>query len=154
LAGLLPASAAFADILRDLERRTSSVRSARHHEVTVFLRQPRADCVRASLRWGAKFSLTDADRHLMRSYQTRRRRLQRYPAVVVAQDYCELSGVLNATSRTLALGCGQTVPLDRFVAQPAIALPALSAALLRPAVHRLQHLRADDYRLAAPIILA
>ncbi len=149
LAGLLPASAALADILRDLERRTSSIRSQRHHEVAVLLRQPAPDCIRASLRWGAKFALTDGERHLMRSYQTRRRKLQRYPAVVVAQEYYELSGVLTATSQTLALG-GQTFSLEHFVAQPAIVLPALSAALRRPALIRQHHLRAHDYRIPSP----
>lgn len=148
LAGLLPAGAALAEIFRDLERSTPSIRSQRHHEVTVFLRQPSPDCVRASLRWGAKFALTDAERHLMRSYQTRRRRLQRYPAVVVAQEYYELTGVLSATGQSLTLGCGQTFPLDAFAAQPAMARPALSAALRRPLLTRRHHLRADDYRVA------
>ena len=147
LAGLLPASAVLADILRDLERRTPSIRSQRHHEVTVFLRQPASDSVRASLRWGAKFALTDAERHLMRSYQTRRRKLQRYPAVVVAHDYHELSAVLSATNRTLTLGSGETFPLDPFVAQPAIVVPALTAALHRPLLSRRHHLRSHDYRL-------
>ncbi len=150
LAGLLPASAALADIFRDLERRTPSIRSQRRHEVTVFLRQPRADCVRASLRWGAKFALTDADRHLMHRYRTRRRRLQRYPTVVVAEEYYELSGVLSATAGTLTLGCGATFAIERFVAQPAIALPALSAALHRPPLTRRHHLRSHDYRDPSP----
>ncbi len=150
LAGLLPASTALADILRDLERRTPSIRSQRHHEVNVLLRQPGPDCVRASLRWGTKFALTDTERHLMRSYQTRRRKLQRYPAVVIAQDYYELSAVLGATTRTLTLGCGQTFPLEAFLAQPAIVLPALAAALHRPALTRRRHLRSDDYRLQEP----
>ncbi|MDP8954686.1 MAG: hypothetical protein M3N37_07200 [Actinomycetota bacterium] len=150
LATLQPASAALADIFRDLERRTWSIRSRRHHEVTVFLRQPAADCVRASLRWGAKFALTDAERLLMRSYQARRRKLQRYPAVVVAWEYHELSGVLDATAQTLTLGCGETFSLECFAARPTIVLPALTAALRRPPLVRRHHLRVDDYRILSP----
>jgi hypothetical protein len=146
LAGLLPASSALAEILRDLERRTLSIRRQRRHEVSVFLRQPTPDCVRASLRWGRKFSLTDADRQLMRSYQKRRRRLQRYPEAIVACEYFELSGVLSATTQTLQLGTGETFALERFVAQPSIVAPALTAALRRPPLTRQDHLRSNDYR--------
>ncbi|MDP9452900.1 MAG: hypothetical protein M3P97_05820 [Actinomycetota bacterium] len=149
LAGLLPASAALAAILADLERRTPSIRSQRRHGVEVFLRQPRADCIRASLRWGRKFALTDADRQLMRSYQRRRHRLQRYPEVVVACEYFELSGVLSATGQSLELGSGETFPLAHFVAQPAIVLPALTATLRRPPLVRRDHLRSNDYRAPA-----
>ncbi len=146
LAGLLPASAVLADILHDLERRTLVVRSQRRHEVSVFLRQPRPDCVRAALRWGRKFALTDAERQTMRRYQTRRRRLQRYPEVIVACEYFEVSGILSATTQTLVLGSGETFPLERFVAQPSVVVPALRAALQRPTLTRQDHLRANGYR--------
>lgn len=151
LAGLLPASTTMADLLRDLERQTPSIRSQRLHEVSVFLHQPRSDCIRASLRWGPKLRLTDAERHLMRSFQTRRRRLQRYPAVVVAWEYREITAVLCGSSATVTIGSAPAVSLESFVARPAIAVSALHLALHQavPIVQR--HLRAQEYRLVGAL---
>ena len=101
LHSLLPASAVLRAMLEELER-TRTVRRQRRHEVTARLRQPSPECVRVSLRWGRKFELTDAERHLIRSYQTtRRRRLLRYPEVVVAHEYREIAGVLDPGEQCL-----------------------------------------------------
>ena len=150
LASMMPASAALAGVLRDLERRTRQVRSHRLHEVTVFLRQPAPDCIRAALRWGRKFALTDADRQLMKSYQSRRRRLQRYPDVVVAHEYHEITGTLNGTTEMLELGTGQRFAIPDFLANPTIVLPALEKDLAAPRLHLRRHLRARNYEADPP----
>ncbi|MGI9120715.1 MAG: hypothetical protein ACR2G7_11455 [Acidimicrobiales bacterium] len=150
LASMMPASAVLADMFREIERRTRQVRSHRLHEVTVFLRQPGPDCIRAALRWGRKFALTDGDRQLMKSYQTRRRRLQRYPDVVVAHEFYELSGTLNGTTEVLELGTGETFPIPHFVANPAIVLPSLEMSLAAPRLQAQRHLRARNYEADPP----
>lgn len=145
LHGLMPASAALRAMLLDLERRTREVRRQQRHEVTARLRQPSADCVRVSLRWGPKFDLTDADRHLIRSYQTTRRRLLRYPEVLVAHEYQEIAGVLDARDKCLRLDPGPCLSVDDVLCRPAVVMSAFEAALARPCLHRLHLSRADGY---------
>ncbi len=145
LHALLPASAALRAMLEELER-SKIVRRQRRHEVTARLRQPSPECVRVSLRWGWKFELTDGERHLIRSYRTtRRRRLLRYPEVVVAHDYREIAGVLDADEQCLRLDLGPRVALADLHARPGAVMPALEAALADPTVHRLHLHRADGY---------
>lgn len=147
LHALMPASAALRAMLEDLERRTWAVRSQRHHEVVARLRQPSSDCIRVSLRWGPKFELTEADRHLSRSYQTtRRRRLLRYPEVIVAHDYREVAGVFDSLDRCLRLDPGPEVAIDDLLARPQVVRSALDATLAHPRLHRLHLHRADGYQ--------
>lgn len=142
---LLPMSRALADVLRDLERRAGEIRRHRLHEVTVALRDPTSDCVRVSLRWGTKFGLTDTDKHLMHSYRTARRRLRRYPDVVVAHEYHEVWGVLDGSERTLRLSSGHVFPIEGFAEDPAVVLACLSQALATADRQARYHLRSMDY---------
>lgn len=146
LDAVLPLSAAIADAFRRTEQRTRSIRSSRHHEVVVRLRQPSVTSVRVSLRWGAKFGLTDAERALMRSYQRRPRRLFRYPDVVVAQDYHELSAVLDGDARTLRLGSGAALALEEYLSNPSMVQRYLESGAARPPTVAVRHHRADSYR--------
>ncbi|MBW3574056.1 MAG: hypothetical protein KY450_04200 [Actinobacteria bacterium] len=144
LHALMPASAALRAMLEDLERRTRAVGAQRRHEVAARLRQPSPECIRVSLRWGRKFELTEADRHLIRSYQTnRRRRVLRYPEVVVAHEFHEIAGVLHAGDGRLRLDPGPEVAIDDLVVRPQEVRSALAAGLASPRLHRL-HLRRDD----------
>ncbi len=142
---LMPVSARLAEMFREVERSTRSVRSCRLHEVAVRLRQPSADCIHVSLRWGKKFGLTDADKQLMRSYKSRRRRLQRYPDVVVGHEYCELSAVLDARAGTLRLGSGATYDIATFVANPSVVGPYIQQAVANPSPICTNYHRCDDY---------
>ncbi|HWH35366.1 MAG TPA: hypothetical protein VNT56_08630 [Acidimicrobiales bacterium] len=146
LDAVLPLSAAIADAFRRTEQRTRAIRSSRHHEVVVRLRQPAVTSVRVNLRWGAKFGLTDAERALMRSYQRRPRRLFRYPEVVVAQEYHELSAVLDGDRRTLSLGTSPPLPLEQYLSSPSMVERYLQSGVARPPTVRLRHHRADGYR--------
>lgn len=142
---LMPVSARLAEMFREVERRTRSVRSCRLHEVAVRLRQPSVDCIHVSLRWGKKFDLTDADKQLMSSYKTRRRRLQRYPDVVVGHEYCELSAVLDARAGTLRLGSGTTYDIAAFVANPSIVDSYIHQAVANPSTICSYYRRCDGY---------
>lgn len=145
LAALMPASAVFAELLRDIERRSRKVRSHRRHEVTVFLRQPTAECIRASLRWGTKFALSEAERALMRNYRTRRRRLQRYPDVVIAHHYFEVWGTFNGTTKVLELGTGHAWSIAQFQQNPALVRPFLDQAVAAPTLRVQRHHKASGY---------
>lgn len=145
LEALLPASTVLVETFRALEREAEGVGDQPLHEVTVQLRQPAPDCVRVSLRWGAKFGLTDTDKDLMHSYRTARRRWRRYPEVVVAHDYRESWGVLDGSSATLRLSSGHVVPVETFVDDPGVLAPHL-AETLATAEHRTRyHLRSSAY---------
>lgn len=146
LRALLPVSTRVAEQFRQAEQRSRQIRSCRHHEVVVRLHQPSPACVLISLRWGAKFSLTDAERQLMRSYQRRPRKLFRYPEVVVAHEYHELSAVLDGLARTLRLGSGPVHDLDRLPSCAAVVDGYLSRGLASPPLVRREHRRADGYR--------
>ena len=146
LEALLPISARVAERFREAEQRNRQVRSSRCHEVVVHLRQPSSSCVRVSMRWGAKFCLTDADRQLMRSYQRRPRRLFRYPEVVVAHEYHELTAVLDGAAQTLRLGGGAAVSITDFLACPTIVDSYLAAGLASPPLLRSEHHRSEGYR--------
>lgn len=146
LEALLPVSTRVAEQFRRAEQRTSKIRSCRHHEVVVRLHQPSAACVSISLRWGAKFDLTDAERQLMRSYQRRPRRLFRYPEVVVAHDYHELSAVLDGAAQTLRLGSGPAHPLAQLPSGPAVVDSYLATGLAHPPRLRREHRRSEGYR--------
>lgn len=146
LEALLPISTQVAERFRQVEQRTPQIRSCRHHEVVVRLHQPSAACVLISLRWGAKFGLTDAERQLMHSYQRRPRRLFRYPEVVVAHHYHELFAVLDGAARTLQLGEGSVHPLAQLPTCPAEVDSYLATGLARPPLLRREHRRAEGYR--------
>lgn len=147
LHALLPASATVRAMLQDLEQGTRSVRRQRCHEVVARMRQPSPESVRVSLRWGPKFELTNADRHLIRSYQaTRRHRLGGYPELVVAHHYSEIAAVLDASEQCLRLEPGPRVALADLLARPGEVRAALQAALSRPVEHRLALQRAEGYR--------
>ena len=146
LEAVLPVSARVAEQFRQVERSTRQIRSCRCHEVVVRLRQPSRTCVHVSLRWGAKFCLTDAERQLMRSYQRRPRRLFRYPEVVVAHEYHELTAVLDGVAQTLRLGAGTVHPIDEFLACPALVDRYVTAGLARPPLVASYHRRTDGYR--------
>ena len=159
LHALLPASARVQSMLEDLEQGTRSVRRQRCHDVVARMRQPSPECLRVSLRWGSKFELTDADRHLIRSYQTtRRQRLRGYPEVVVAHDYHEIAAVLDASEQCLRLEPGPRVALADVLAWSGEVRAALQTALSRPVEHRLHLQRADGYRsppgVSVPVPLA
>ena len=142
---LLPASSALAESFRALERQTPEIRRQPLHEVTVQPRQPTPDSVRVSLRWGTKFGLTDADKQLMHSYRTSRRRLRRYPDVVVAHEYRELWGVFDGSQGTLRLSSGHVVAVEDFLDDPAVTLRCLSEALNSADVQARYHLRSTEY---------
>ena len=146
LEALLPVSARVAERFRQVEQRTRQVRSSRHHEVVVNLRQPTGTCVRVAVRWGPKFCLTDADRQLMRSYQRRPRRLFHYPEVVVAYEYHELTAVLDGVAQTLRLGAGTVCAITDFLAFPTIVDSYLAAGLASPPLLRREHRRSESYR--------
>lgn len=146
LQALLPVSTRVAEKFRQAEQRNRQIRSCRHHEVVVRLHQPSAACVLISLRWGAKFALTDAERQLMRSYQRRPRRLFHYPEVVVAHEYHELSVVLDGLARTLRLGSGQVHCLAQAPSCSAVVDDYLARGLASPPLVRRAHRRADAYR--------
>lgn len=146
LEALMPVSARVADRFRQAEQRTRRIRSCRHHEVVVRLRQPSASCVCVSLRWGSKFGLTDAERQLMRSYQRQPRRLWRYPEVVIAHEYHELSAVLDGAAETLRLGPGPEHTIADYLACPAIVDGYLATGLAHPPLLRSEHHRCDGYR--------
>ena len=153
LHALMPASAALRKILQDVERRAREVRGQRRHEVTAHLRQPSPGCIRVTLRWGPKFGLTEADRHLIHSYQRApRRRFLRYPDVVVAHEYHEIAGVLDADDEGLHLDPGTRVDIEELLTRPAVVRSAVEAALARPRTHRLHLHRADRYR--TPVVPA
>lgn len=145
LDAVLPASGALAETLRGLERRDREIHRHPLHEVTVELRQPTPDCVRVSLRWGTKFRLTDADKHLMHSYRTSRRRLRRYPDVVVAHEYREVWGVLDGSEGTLRLSCGHVLTIEDFLDDPAVVAPCLSESLESADRQARYHLRSSQY---------
>ena len=142
---LLPASGTLAESFRALERQAPEIRHQPLHEVAVQLRQPTPDCVRVSLRWGTKFGLTDVDKHLMHSYRTSRRRLRRYPDVVVAHEYRELSGVFDGSQGTLRLSSGHVFAIEDFVDDPAVVVRCLSEALDSADLQARYHLRSTDY---------
>lgn len=146
LESVMPISARVAEQFRQVERSTRQIRSSRCHEVVVRLRQPSSTCVRVSLRWGAKFDLTDGDRQLMRSYQRRPRRLFRYPEVVVAHEYHELTAVLDGIAQTIRLGPGAVHPIADFLACPALVDRYVAAGLAQPPLVASYHHRADGYR--------
>lgn len=146
LHALMPATAVLRTMLEDLARRSRVVRRQRHQEVTARLRQPSAECVRVSLRWGDKFELTDAERHLIHSYRSRRvRRILRYPEVVVAHEFEEVAGVLDGGDHSLQLDPGPRVSIHDLLVRPGTVLSAVEAALARPRTHRLHLRRADGY---------
>lgn len=145
LEALMPVSARLAELFREAERRTRSVRSCRLHEVAVRLRQPTVDCVHVTLRWGKKFDLTDADKQLMKSYRNRRRRLQRYPDVVVGHEYFELSAVLDSRAATLRLGSGATYDIASFAANPGIVAPYIREGVANPSPICSYYYRCDGY---------
>lgn len=142
---LLPASSALAETFRALEQRTPEIRGQPLHEVTVQLRQPTSDCVRVSLRWGTKFGLTDTEKHLMHSYRTSRRRLRRYPDMVVAHEYREVWGVFDGSEGTLRLSSGHVFPIEGFAVDPAVVGPCLPAALRSADRQARYHLRSSQY---------
>lgn len=142
---LLPASSALAESFRALERQSPEIRRQPLHEVTVQPRQPTPDSVRVSLRWGTKFGLTDADKQLMHSYRTSRRRLRRYPDVVVAHEYRELWGVFDGSQGTLRLSSGHVVAVEDFLDDPAVTLRCLSEALNSADAQARYHLRCTEY---------
>lgn len=146
LEALAPVSARVAERFRHLEQHTRAIRSCRHHEVVVRLRQPSCTCVCVTLRWGSKFGLTDAERQLMRSYQRKPRRLFRYPEVVVGHDYHELSAVLDGAAETLRLGAGPVHPLAHYLANPAMVDSYLATGLAHPPLLRSEHHRSEGYR--------
>lgn len=146
LEALLPISARVAERFREVEQHARPVRSSRRHEVVVHLRQPSSSCVCVSMRWGAKFRLTDAERQLMRSYQRRPRRLFRYPEVVVAYEYHELTAVLDGASHTLRLGGGTPCAIADFLARPTIVDRYLAAGVASPPLLRREHRRSEGYR--------
>ncbi len=146
LEALQPVSARVAEQFRLVEQRHRQIRFCRIHEVVVRLHQPSTVCVSIALRWGSKLGLTDAERQLMRSYQRRPRRLFRYPAVVVAHEYHELSAVLDGAAQTLRLGSGPAQPLAQFLACPAIVERYLADGVARPPLVASYHHRSDGYR--------
>lgn len=146
LEALMPVSARLAELFRDAERRTRQIRGARHHEVNVCLRQPTVECVEVSLRWGKKFGLTEAERHLMAGYARRRRRLQRYPEVVVGHEYHELSAVLDGLAQSLRLGSEPPVPISRFIERPAMVESYIAANLRQPRLNAAYFHRSDGYQ--------
>jgi hypothetical protein len=146
LEALLPVSTRVAEQFRRVEQRTSQIRSCRHHEVVIRLHQPSPASVFISLRWGAKFGLTDAERQLMRSYQRRPRRLFRYPEVVIAHDYHELSAVLDGAAQTLRLGSGPVHHLAQLPSCPAVVDSYLATGLAHPPRLRREHRRSEGYR--------
>ena len=147
---LLPASSALAESFRALERQAPDIRRQPLHEVTVHPRQPTPDCVRVSLRWGTKFGLTDADKQLMHSYRTSRRRLRRYPDVVVAHEFRELWGVFDGSQGTLRLSSGHVLAIEEFLDDPAVTVRWLSEALDSADAQARYHLRSTEYE-ASPI---
>lgn len=146
LEALLPVSSALADMFRQVEAGNRSIRSCRFHEVVVRLRQPSPHCIHVSLRWGRKFELTDAERQLMRSYQTRRRRLQRYPEVVVGHEYHELSAILDGCGRTLKMGSGEIFAVDRFAEQRAQVAACIARCMADPPLVATYFDRSSGYR--------
>lgn len=142
---LMPVSSALAGMFRQVEAHNRSVRSCRHHEVVVRLRQPSPQCIHVSLRWGKKFALTDAEKQLMRSYQTRRRRLQRYPEVVVGHEYHELSATLDGCRNTVSLGSGEVFPVDRFAEQQATVAACIARCLSNPTLVAAYFDRSTNY---------
>ena len=142
---VLPSSARLKKMFAEVERTTRAVRREPRHEVVVFLHQPRPDCVRTSLRWGSKFALTDAEKQLMHSYRVARRRLRRYPEVLVAWSYYELSGVFDATAGTLELGSGEVMAIQRFVHDPSSVVPYITATLAHPMLNVRHYARANGY---------
>lgn len=139
-------SAQVADRFRQVERSSRAIRSCRFHDVVVRLHQPSASCISVVLRWGAKFGLTDAERQLMRSYQRKPRRVFRYPAVVVAHEYHELSAVLDGAAQSLRLGSGPVQPLAQFVTCPGIVDRYLAEGVARPPLVASYYHRAQGYR--------
>lgn len=146
LEALLPVSARVAERFRQMEQSTRQIRSSRCHEVVVRLRQPSSSCVSVSMRWGAKFCLTDAERQLMRSYQRRPRRLFRYPEMVVGHEYHELGAVLDGTTQTLRLGSGATCSIADLLARPTIVDGYLATGLASPPLIRSEYRRSEGYR--------
>lgn len=146
LTELKPLSTRVAEQFRQVEQRHRQVRSCRIHEVVVRLHQPAPACVSVALRWGAKLGLTDAERQLMRSYQRRPRRLFRYPAVVVAHEYHELTAVLDGAAQTLRLGSGPAQPLAQLLAVHAIVERYLADGIARPPLVASYHHRSEGYR--------
>jgi hypothetical protein len=146
LQALEPITRRVAEQFRQVEQRHRQVRSCRIHEVVVRLHQPAPACVSVALRWGAKLGLTDAERQLMRSYQRRPRRLFRYPAVVVAHEYHELTAVLDGAAQTLRLGSGPAQPLAQLLACHAIVERYLADGIVRPPLVASYHHRSEGYR--------
>ena len=145
LEGVLPSSAKLKEVFAEVERTTRAIRREPLHEVVVFLHQPRPDCVRTSLRWGSKFALTAADKQLMHSYRVARRRVRRYPEVLVAWSYYELSGIFDATAGTLELGSGEVMAIQRFAHDPSSVRPYITATLARPVLNVRHYARANGY---------
>ncbi len=145
VAAVLPASTTLAEIFKQVERTTRSIRAQRCHEVVVVMHQPRPECVIASLRWGKKLALEDADKQLMHSYRRGASRLRRYPEVLVAWEYFELSGVFDSCARTLELGSGEVMPIERFVSEPSMVKPYIAATLPYPVVSACHYLRSNGY---------
>ncbi|HEV2069852.1 MAG TPA: hypothetical protein VGR26_08670 [Acidimicrobiales bacterium] len=142
---LLPASRALAETLRALEQQAPEIRRQPLHEVTVQLHQPTPGCVRVSLRWGTKFALTDTDKQLMHSYRTARRRVRRYPDVVVAHEYRELWAVLDGSQGAVRLSSGHVFAIEEFLDDPAVVVRCLPEALVGADRQARYHLRCTDY---------
>lgn len=146
LQALKPVSARVAEQFRQVEQRHRQIRSCRIHEVVVRLHQPSPTCISVVLRWGAKLGLTDAERQLMHSYQRRPRRLFRYPEIVVAHEYYELSAVLDGAAETLQLGSGPMHPLAQFLACPGMVDRYLTEGIANPPLVASYHHRSEGYR--------
>lgn len=144
LQALLPASTVLAEAFRCLER-SPAVGAQPLHEVTVRRGEPAPDCVLVTLRWGAKFGLSDTDKDLMHSYRTAPRRWRRYPEVVVALDHREMWGILDGSSDTLRLSSGDVVPIETFVNVPEVLRPHLARALAVAERRTRYHLRSSGY---------